>query len=146
MAGYIIADRNWRWFFIALLIITAVNLAGFLIFVPETTYHRILLFDGETAAAQDKYTMNMVEQVETALPEVTTSPRSDSIERPSYAGNYWADLVNFKLRSMEREGLSALPRQLSLPFRFLLIPAAVFATCAYGIVLGGYVILLLKQS
>jgi hypothetical protein len=55
----------------------------------------------------------------------------------AYVTSYWKDLISFSDRGQEESGLKAFPSQFSLPFRFLLVPAALYATVAYGVILGG---------
>ncbi|PVH82825.1 MFS transporter [Cadophora sp. DSE1049] len=102
IAGFLITDKGWRWFFILCAILTAVNLAMMLFLLPETNYRRN--------------------------------------NRP-YAGSYWKDLVAFKGRGTEDRGLLGWPRQFSLPFRFILVPHALFAAISYGVFLSGVVII-----
>ena len=40
IAGYLVAARGWRWFFILCLIIAAVNLVTTFLLLPETLYER----------------------------------------------------------------------------------------------------------
>ncbi len=55
----------------------------------------------------------------------------------AHTGSYWRDLVSFRDRAQEKRGLLAFPAQFSLPFRFLLVPAALYAAIAYGVILAG---------
>lgn len=134
IAGYLIADRGWRWFFKLCTILNGINLFFCLFFLPETSYRRLNVYDGETAADADRAAAEKrdVHEVETQVQVVD----SDHGLRDNYHG-YWKDLVSFKDRAQEESGLRALPRQLSLPFRFLIVPGVLYATLAYGVMLGG---------
>jgi hypothetical protein len=80
----------------------------------------------------------MIENKQGKAPgEELTTVSSRSAPENQYAGSYFADLVSFKNRGQEASGLRALPKQLSLPWRFLLIPGAVYAAVSYGVILGG---------
>lgn len=140
IAGYLISAKGVRWFFILIAILIAVNLVTVIFFLPETTFRRII-YKGETAAEMDKDALQMTKHVEdtelTQVDTVNTNAQPDGVQRPHYAGSYWKDLVQFRDRSEEPRGLLAWPKQFSLPFRFLLVPAVVYAACTYGIVLGG---------
>jgi MFS family permease len=137
VAGYLTESNGWRWFFILCSILIAVNLVTTILFLPETTFRRAF-FEGETAAELDKDVLGMAEHVEKpTLYETATNTQPDGVARPHYAGTYWKDLFQFRDRAQEAEGIRTWPRQFSLPFRFLLVPAVLFAACAYGIILGG---------
>lgn len=107
-------------------------------FLPETNFRRVF-YEGETAAEADKdareVAVHMEEKI--AVTHVPTNNQDDGVDRPHYAGNYWKDLVSFRDRGIERRGLLAFPKQFSLPFRFILVPGALFAACSYGVLLGG---------
>ena len=134
IAGYLIADRGWRWFFKLCAILNGINFFFCLFFLPETSYRRPYVYDGETAAEADKEALGLAEHNEKGELQRTTS--GTSVAQP-YAGSYWKDLVAFKNRGQEESGLRAFPKQLSLPFRFLLVPAALYAAVSYGVTLGG---------
>ncbi|KAI6712514.1 MFS transporter [Diplocarpon mali] len=136
IAGFLITDKGWRWFFLLCAILIAANLALMLVFLPETNYRRVL-FEGETAQDADKHAEEMVEQVEKSA-GFTTDVDATQLN-PPYAGSYWKDLVSFGERGTEEKGLLGWPRQFSLPFLFLLVPHALFAAATYGIFLGGVV-------
>lgn len=124
IAGFLIDSSGWRWFFILCVIINSANLVGCIFFLPETTYRRAI-YAGETAAEVDKDAKEMIVHSEVA--------------REEYAGSYWKDLFQFRNRGQETRGLAAWPKQLSLPFRFIIVPSVLYATCTYGIFLSGYV-------
>ncbi|KAL2066175.1 hypothetical protein VTL71DRAFT_2246 [Oculimacula yallundae] len=138
IAGYLITDKGWRWFFILCAILTAANLAFMLVLLPETNYRRVL-YEGETAQEADKQADEIVQHVEKGQDVTTEMPNSNN-NRP-YAGSYWKDLVAFKGRGTEERGLLAWPRQFSLPFRFILVPHAFFAALSYGVFLSGVVVI-----
>ncbi|KAH7413213.1 MFS transporter [Cadophora sp. MPI-SDFR-AT-0126] len=138
IAGFLITDKGWRWFFILCAILIAVNLAMMLIFLPETNYRRVL-YEGETAQEADKQADEMVQHIEKGQETITGLPNSQN-NRP-YAGSYWKDLVAFRGRGIEDRGLLGWPRQFSLPFRFILVPHALFAAVSYGVLLSGVVII-----
>ncbi|PBP28149.1 hypothetical protein BUE80_DR001050 [Diplocarpon rosae] len=136
IAGYLITDKGWRWFFILCAILIAVNLVLILLFLPETNYRRVF-FEGETARDADKQADEMVESVEKGVGSTTDADVSH-LNHP-YAGSYWKDLVSFRNRGTEERGLMGWPHQFSLPFIFLLVPHALFAAVTYGIFLAGVV-------
>lgn len=133
IAGYITADHGWRWFFKLCAILNAINILTCALFLPETSYRRSYAYDGETAAEIDKEASEMVEHAvaDDAL------ERAQTENRHAYVTSYWKDLVSFTDRGQEKTGLKAFPNQFSLPFRFLLIPAALYAAIAYGVILAG---------
>lgn len=136
IAGYLIADRGWRWFFILCAILVGINLFFCLFLLPETTFRRPWVHDGETAAEVDKEVLEMIENAG-GMAEKGTQAASIEAE-PTLRKLYWKDLVTFADRGQEEKGLKAFPTQFSLPFRFLLVPAALYATIAYGVILAGY--------
>ncbi len=133
IAGYITADRSWRWFFKLCAILTGFNFVTCVLFLPETSFRRSYAFDGETAAEIDKEAIEMVEngRVEEDLEETSAS------NAHRLGSSYWRDIFSFGDRAQEESGLRAFPNQISLPFRFLLVPAAVYAAVSYGVILGG---------
>lgn len=133
IAGYLINSKGWRSFFTLCTIVIAVNLVTCIFFLPETTYRHPIV-EGETAAEVDKAITRQVELDELRNTSSTeTSPREEKLPV-----GYWKNLVAFRNRSFEPEGLRRWPQQFSLPFRFLLVPAALFATATFGISLAGY--------
>jgi hypothetical protein len=66
------------------------------------------------------------------LAQTTNITASDN----PYAGSYWKDLISFRGRGQEESGLKAFPKQLSLPWRFVLVPRALYAAISYGVILG----------
>jgi MFS family permease len=137
IAGSLVQDRGWRWFFKLCTILNGVNVFFCLFFLPETTYRREYAYGGETAAEVDKAASEMIEhkKQDADLEQVATGTAPGQ----PYAGSYWKDLVSFRNRGQEASGLRAFPKQLSLPFRFLLVPAALYAAISYGVILGGLV-------
>lgn len=138
IAGYLIADRGWRWFFKLCTILNAANLFFCLFFLPETSYRRPYVYDGETAAEADKEATEMHEYKhdQNMGDDLATGTTGTALGVP-YAGSYWKDLVAFRNRGQEETGLKAFPKQLTLPWRFLLVPGAVYAAASYGVILGG---------
>lgn len=135
IAGSIIADRGWRWFFKVCTILNGINILLCIFLLPETTYRRPYVYDGETAAEVDKEA-EIAEHHEKGEAQQTASAAETYVHR-RYAGSYWKDLVDFRDRGQEETGLKAFPRQFMLPFRFLLVPAALYATISYGVMLAG---------
>lgn len=133
IAGYVTASHGWRWFFKICAIINGVNIATVILFLPETSFRRTYAYDGETAAEIDKEAAEMVENTSTENKQAQLSNGTASTTAPGY----WKDLFTFSDRGQEQTGLKAFPRQFSLPFRFLLVPAALYATISYGVILGG---------
>lgn len=107
-------------------------------FLPETNFRRAF-YEGETAADADVEAREVAKHMEEkiAVTHVPTNSQDDGVIRPHYAGSYWKDLVQFRDRGIEQSGLKAFLRQFSLPFRFLVVPAALYATCSYGLILAG---------
>ena len=139
IAGFLIKSKGWRWFFILNAILIGINLALTLVLLPETNYRREM-FEGETAAEVDKIAAQEVEHAHAkTLEEQPVGSTSSSTGNVDYAGSYFKDLLAFKNRGLEN-GVTAWIKQLSLPFRFVLVPHALFAAAAYGVFLGGYVI------
>ncbi|KAL5330050.1 hypothetical protein ACEPPN_003574 [Leptodophora sp. 'Broadleaf-Isolate-01'] len=133
IAGYLISSRGWRWFFILIAILLAVNLVLMIFFLPKTNFRRIL-FNAETAAEADKVAAEMVENnAENKQQELSTVRGEVQPGQAICAGSCWNDLVQFKNRDVEDTEIMAWPRQLSLPFRFLLVPHAFFAAVSYGV-------------
>jgi len=137
IAGYVVADRGWRWFFKVCTILNGVNLLFCVFFLPETSYRRPYAYQGETAAEVDKEASEMIEHKKAGadLEQVTTGTAPGQ----PYAGSYWKDLFSFGDRGQEETGLRAFLKQISLPWRFLLVPGALYAAVSYGVILGGYV-------
>lgn len=132
IGGYLIQDRGWRWFFILNTILVAFNLIMMIPLLPETNYRRVT-YQGETAAELDKHVVEMLEHKQD-----TEMPIETDMENV-YHESYIKDLFNFHNRGVEANNIRSWIRQFSLPFRFLLVPHALFATIAYGIALGGVV-------
>ncbi|KAL4894163.1 MFS transporter [Aspergillus ambiguus] len=135
VAGFVIGSKGWRWFFIVCTILIAVNLLASIIFLPETTFRHCLVEDVNTSEL-GKEAMQTVEHR-----EHESVPTGAHIEDTSIPGSYWKDLIAFRGRGLEPEGLKSWPKQFSLPFRFICVPTVLFATCAYGIFLSGIVII-----
>ena len=139
IAGYLIHSKGWRWFNILIAILLGFNIITACLFLPETTFKRVIDV-GETAAEADKEALENSQHIEkTVLEQVETNAQPDGIDRPHYAGSYWKDLVQFRGRSQEPSTFKSWLRQFSLPFRFLLVPSVVFASVSYGLLLSGYV-------
>lgn len=132
IAGYTIADKGWRWFFKICAILIGANLALALFFFPETNYRRVF-YEGETALEVDKVA---VQTIEYGDEEMSRRPEETGLNKP-YAGSYWKDLWSFGGRGMDDKGLRGWPEQFSLPFRFVAVPHALFATVSYGVFLAG---------
>lgn len=136
IAGYLVANRGWRWFFKLCTILIGANLAFCLFFLPETSYRRLYSYEGETATEIEETAAQMMEHKEekvVGLEQVLTGTAPGQ----QYAGTFWKDLFSFKNRGQEETGLRAFPKQFSLPWRFLVVPGALYATLAYGVILGG---------
>ena len=133
IAGYITADQGWRWFFKLCAILNGLNILTMALFLPETSYRRSYALDGETMADVDKEASEMIENAKVDK----TAERAQTDDTYARAGSYWKDLVTFADRGQESTGLRAFPKQFSLTFRFLLIPASLYAALAYGVILGG---------
>lgn len=129
IGGYLIAARGWRWFFYLLVILIAVNLALVTLTFPETTYKRIYLAD-ETAADYEEKTSGP-KHVE-AVESIEGNDRALNLEEFSYFKN----VLFVRHHRVERGGLKKLLYLAALPLGFILVPAALFTTILYGIVLG----------
>ncbi|KAM3079820.1 hypothetical protein ACMFMF_003240 [Clarireedia jacksonii] len=135
IAGYTISAKGWRWFMKICAILIGANLALALFFFPETNYRRVF-YEGETALEADK---EAIQTIQCGDEEISRRPSETDINKP-YAGSYWRDLWSFGGRGMDDKGLRGWPEQFSLPFRFLGVPHALFATVSYGVFLAGAVI------
>ncbi|KAH8433068.1 putative MFS transporter [Aspergillus melleus] len=127
IAGYLVAARGWRWFFILCLILAAVNLATTFFLLPETTYER----DEEeqpTDPKKDEHT-----HIETAgIPA----------ERPSFDyAAYWKRLFIVRLSKEARQKgpLKHFLYQFCLPAPMLLVPGVLLASAMYGVILGAFI-------
>ena len=124
IAGYLVAARGWRWFFILCLILAAVNLVTTFFLLPETTYER----DEEeqpTDPKKDEHT-----HIETA---------SIPAARPSFDyAAYWKGLFIVRLSKEARQKgpLKHFFYQFCLPAPMLLIPGVLLASAMYGVILG----------
>jgi MFS family permease len=128
IGGYLIAARGWRWFFYLLIILIAVNLLFIVFTLPETTYKRIYQVD-ETAADHEEKSKAMHVEAQESSGIHDTRP---AFGRPFYFKN----VLFIRHRSVEDGGITKLLYIAALPFGFLLVPAALFTTILYGIVLG----------
>lgn len=136
IAGFLIKSRGWRWFFILNAILIGINLLFTLLILPETNYKRVM-FEGETAAEVDKLAVEEIEHSGTkTIDDQAPGTTEHSDGNVPYAGSYFKDLVALKNRGLDN-GAAAWIKQLSLPFRFLLVPHALFAAVVYGVFLGG---------
>jgi MFS family permease len=136
IAGFLIRSSGWRWFFILCTILIAVNLLTSLLFLPETTFRRVLHV-GENAAEIDKATIEQAQHFENKE-SVTVEERAEQrSEHLQVRSSYWKDLIQFKDRGLEPEGLRSWPVKFLMPFRLIFVPSILFATCSYGIVLSG---------
>jgi MFS family permease len=136
VAGFLIASSGWRWFFIVCTILTAVNLLTSVFFLPETTFRRVL-HEGETAAEIDKATIEQAHHLENKEATIVRSDVDQATEHSELRASYWKDLAQFQNRGLEPSGLRSWPSKFLMPFRFILVPSVLFATCSYGIVLAG---------
>lgn len=134
IGGYLIEAKGWRWFFILIAILVAFNLVMMIPFLPETNYRRVT-YQGETAAELDKHVVEQLETKGDDLGHIETNVDAGNVHHESYA----RDLFNFRNRGVEDNSIGSWIRQFSLPFRFLFVPHALFATIAYGVALGGVV-------
>lgn len=138
IGGYLIQAQGWRWFFWLNAILAGFNFITAIFFLPETSFARIYI-EGETAADLDKET---IEAQEVENKDVNVEVQEESASVPTgYGTGYWRDLFRFKLSSVDYHGPRFFAYQFSLPFRFLLIPGAIFASGVFGLVLGWYVII-----
>lgn len=127
IGGYLIAARGWRWFFYLLIILISVNLLSMVLTLPETTYKRIYQVD-ETAADHEQ-------KSETIHLEAQESTRIQG--RWAAFGNfYYKNVLFIRHQNVEGGDITKLLYIAALPLGFLLVPAALFTTILYGIVLG----------
>lgn len=136
IAGFLIADKGWRWFSILCGILAGANLFSILFFFPETNYRRVLN-DNVTSEEADIQAMQMLEYRKTGKDSEAVPASSDIGLNRKYAGSYWKDLITFRDRGIETRGIWGWPRQFSLPFRFILVPHVLFAAISYGVFLAG---------
>lgn len=136
IAGFLIGAKGWRWFSILCAVLIGINLLLILFFLPETNYRRVF-YENETAEEADKQAAVQTLEYKTGESTAEISGSSFIDLNPKYAGTYWRDLASFRNRGVEPKGLMGWPRQFSLPFRFLFVPQALFATISYGVFLGG---------
>jgi MFS family permease len=129
IGGYLIAARGWRWFFNLLIILVADNRVVVVFTFPETTYKRIYLAD-ETAADYEEKT-HETKYVE-AIQSVEEQHRVTASAKFSYSEN----VLFIRHQNVEGGGVKNLLYLAMLPLEFLLVPAAIFTTILYGIVLG----------
>lgn len=132
--GYLIAARGWCWFFYRLVILIAVNLALVTLTIPETTHKRIYLAD-ETAADYEEKTSGP-KHVE-AVESVEGNDRALNLEGFSYFKN----VLFVRHHSIEGGAFKKLLYLAALPLGFILVPAALFTTILYGIVLGWVIVI-----
>lgn len=124
IAGYLVAARGWRWFFILCLIIAAVNLVTTFFLLPETLYEREEE-EQSTDPKKDAHT-----HIETA---------SIPADRPSFDyATYWKGLFTIGLtKEARRKGpLKLFVYQFCLPAPMLLVPGVLLASAMYGVILG----------
>ncbi|CZR51360.1 uncharacterized protein PAC_01235 [Phialocephala subalpina] len=115
-------------------------IAGYLI--AEISYRRPYVYGGETAAKADKEATQMIKnKQDKSIGDDLASIQTGTAPSVPYAGSYWKDLVSFRNRGQKENSLRAFPKQLTLPWRFLLVPGALYAAISYGVILGGIVII-----
>ncbi|KAK1144496.1 hypothetical protein N8T08_005369 [Aspergillus melleus] len=127
IAGYLVAARGWRWFFILCLILAAVNLVTTFFLLPETTYER----DEEEQPADPKKDEHT--HIETA---------SIPADHPSFDyAAYWKGLFIVRLSKEARQKgpWKHFLYQFCLPAPMLLVPGVLLASAMYGVILGAVV-------
>ncbi|RAH61573.1 MFS transporter [Aspergillus piperis CBS 112811] len=136
IAGYLVAARGWRWFFILCLIIAAVNFVTTFFFLPETLYEP---GPEEQLDVDDKEKAEAYQSHVEAVPDVNTWRRQQQ-QQFSYGG-YWKSLFKVGLSDAARENgvFKHLARLFWLPLPMLLVPGVLIAAMMYGVVLGGVV-------
>ncbi|GKZ69012.1 hypothetical protein AnigIFM60653_011659 [Aspergillus niger] len=137
IAGYLVAARGWRWFFILCLIVAAVNLVTTFFFLPETLYER---GPEEQLDVDDKEKAEAYQSHIESVPEVNAWRRQQQQEQFSYGG-YWKSLFKVGLSDAAKENgvFKHLARLFWLPLPMLLVPGVLIAAMMYGVVLGGVV-------
>ncbi|OOF92781.1 hypothetical protein ASPCADRAFT_133175 [Aspergillus carbonarius ITEM 5010] len=136
IAGYLVAARGWRWFFILCLIVAAVNLVTTFFFLPETLYEPRA---EDQLEVEDKGKHDIFQSHIEAVAEVSAS-RQLQQERFSY-GDHWKSLFKVGLSDAAKEkGLfKHLAHMFWLPLPMLLVPGVLLASMMYGVVLGAVV-------
>lgn len=129
IAGYLVQDQGWRWFFILCVIIAAVNLVMTFFLLPETLYEEEI----ERQEVPEKDTESHIETVRTTS---TTAGREIDIDYKTYGKG----LITLGLsKGAKRRGiLKHFITLFCLPLPLVFIPGVLLAAIEYGVVLGGY--------
>ncbi|PYI26240.1 MFS transporter [Aspergillus indologenus CBS 114.80] len=137
IAGYLVAARGWRWFFIVCLIVAAVNLVTTFFFLPETTYEPDFEEeqDGGEFPEKSDATHSHIESLAASAP---TPP--DQAQQFSYT-DYWKGLfqVGISSEAKKKGVVRFLGYAAWLPIPMLLLPGVLLASMMYGVVLGAVV-------
>ncbi|CAI7677189.1 hypothetical protein N7533_006749 [Penicillium manginii] len=131
IAGYLIQARGWRWFFILCAIIAAVNFITTIFFLPETIYER----EEEPEVIEDN------EKDLAGHIEAVPSHGADQVSM-NY-NDYMKGLFSFNItkEAKEKGVFKHFAYLFVLPFPLLLVPGTLIASCMYGVVLGGVVVI-----
>lgn len=145
IGGYLIQDQGWRWFFWLNAILAGASFVLAIFFMPETSFARVY-YEGETMADVDKETLEAVQEDEKKVVTAEDQDVNPTAVGPrqrlvGYGDDYWKDLFRFKLSNVDYHGPKFGAYQFSLPFLFLLIPGALFASASYGLALGWNVVI-----
>ncbi|RAL14274.1 putative MFS transporter [Aspergillus homomorphus CBS 101889] len=134
IAGYLVAARGWRWFFIVCLIVAAVNMVTTFFFLPETMYEPDPEDEQEDEFEEKNDTVHS--HIE-SLPRLTPQSRAQQF---SY-GDYWKGLfqVGLSTEAKTKGVFKFLGYAAWLPIPMLLLPGVLLASMMYGVVLGAVV-------
>ncbi|PYH41678.1 putative MFS transporter [Aspergillus saccharolyticus JOP 1030-1] len=136
IAGYLVAARGWRWFFIVCLIVAAVNLVTTFFFLPETMY------ESDREEEQDDEMQGKNEVIHSHIESLPTSATRQAREAQPFSYNeYWKGLFRLGISTEARQKgvLRFLGYAAWLPIPMLLLPGVLLASMMYGVVLGAVV-------
>ncbi|XBQ94026.1 hypothetical protein V6000_009481 [Aspergillus fumigatus] len=130
IAGYLVASNGWRWFFYLCLIFAAVNFVTTFFLLPET------LYEAETATEDEP--QGDLEKV--SQRHIATVPSRSTSDSFGYAA-YWKGLFKVGISQAAREEgvLKFLGYTFALPLPLIVIPGVLLASVMYGVVLGGFI-------
>lgn len=130
IAGYLVAARGWRWFFIVCLIVAAVNLVTTFFFLPETTY--------EPEFEEEQDGGEFPEKSDVAHSHIESLPPSQNQAQHFSYTDYWKGLfqVGISSEAKKKGVLRFLGYAAWLPIPMLLLPGVLLASMMYGVVLG----------
>ncbi|KAH8881042.1 MFS general substrate transporter [Thozetella sp. PMI_491] len=120
---------SWRWFMWVLAILTAANLVGSILMLPETT-HQEVEFQGPIDMADEPQKAQQLETVERAEPEI---PPAGTLKREWVKRSFTGRYVAFDWRQVAIA--------FHKPFELLLAPQILVTTLVFGLTIGWSVII-----